>query len=412
VTGGLSAAVSPGSQLIIRFVATYLIYATILIRTLSWHYAIAPVPLDVLVLLATYGVVLASESALARRLPGYGRPYLLIQSGLILAILLIAPAEIDFLPMLFLPLAFQAVLFYQRRVGFLWISAFILARIVPLALDRNLSLDDCMGILLFAGLVWVIGNYAHLTLRAELARQENQYLLGELQEAYHQLQDYAAQVEGFAAVQERSRLARELHDSVTQTLFSMNLTVQAATLLAGKDSGRMAAQLDRLQELARNALGEIQVLASQLRPRSLAEEGLAAALHRLADERHRRDGLQICLEVSGSSREKGLSEPVVTGLYRITQEALNNVARHAGTREAVVRLNLESQPAYLEVEDRGRGFERDQLVPQLNHMGLAGMEERARELGWQLQIDSQPGRGTRVRVEEKLVWERMPGPSA
>jgi signal transduction histidine kinase len=326
--------------------------------------------------------------------------------------LLIAPAEIDFLPMLFLPLAFQAVLFYQRRVGFLWISAFILARIVPLALDRNLSLDDCMGILLFAGLVWVIGNYAHLTLRAELARQENQYLLGELQEAYHQLQDYAAQVEGFAAVQERSRLARELHDSVTQTLFSMNLTVQAATLLAGKDSGRMAAQLDRLQELARNALGEIQVLASQLRPRSLAEEGLAAALHRLADERHRRDGLQICLEVSGSSREKGLSEPVVTGLYRITQEALNNVARHAGTREAVVRLNLESQPAYLEVEDRGRGFERDQLVPQLNHMGLAGMEERARELGWQLQIDSQPGRGTRVRVEEKLVWERMPGPSA
>jgi signal transduction histidine kinase len=412
VTGGLSAAVSPGSQLIIRFVATYLIYATILIRTLSWHYAIAPVPLDVLVLLATYGVVLASESALARRLPGYGRPYLLIQSGLILAILLIAPAEIDFLPMLFLPLAFQAVLFYQRRVGFLWISAFILARTVPLALDRNLSLDDCMGILLFAGLVWVIGNYAHLTLRAELARQENQYLLGELQEAYHQLQDYAAQVEGFAAVQERSRLARELHDSVTQTLFSMNLTVQAATLLAGKDSGRMAAQLDRLQELARNALGEIQVLASQLRPRSLAEEGLAAALHRLADERHRRDGLQICLEVSGSSREKGLSEPVVTGLYRITQEALNNVARHAGTREAVVRLNLESQPAYLEVEDRGRGFERDQLVPQLNHMGLAGMEERARELGWQLQIDSQPGRGTRVRVEEKLVWERMPGPSA
>jgi signal transduction histidine kinase len=412
VAGNLYMAAFPGSQLIMRYIATYLIYATVLIRTLSWHYAIAPVPPVVLVLLAAYGVVLASESALARRLPGYGLPYLLIQSGLILAILLIAPAEIDFLPMLFLPLAFQAVLFYQWRIGFLWIGAFILARSVPLALDRSLNLDDGVAILLFAGLVWVIGNYAHLTWRAERARQENQRLLGELQGAYRLLQDYAAQVEGFAAVQERSRLARELHDSVTQTLFSMNLTVQAAALLAEKDSVQVAAQFDRVQELARNALGEIHVLASQLRTRSLAEEGLMAALRRLADERHRRDGLQIRLEVNGSSREKELSEPVVTGLYRIAQEALNNVARHAGTSEAVVRLNLEGQPAYLEVEDRGRGFEKDRLVPQLNHMGLAGMEERARELGWQLQVDSQPGRGTRVRVEEKLVWESMPGPSA
>jgi signal transduction histidine kinase len=395
-----------------RYIATYLIYATILVRTLSWHYAIAPVPLAVLVLLVIYGLVLACEAALARRLPGYALPYLLVQSGLTLAILLIAPAEIDFLPMLFLPLAFQTVLFYQRRVGFLWIGAFTLARCIPLVLDRNLSPNDGMAILLFAGLVWVIGNYAHLTQRAELAWQKNQRLLGELQGAYHQLQDYAAQVEGFAAVQERSRLARELHDSVTQTLFSMNLTVQAATLLAGKDSHQVAAQLDRLQELARSALGEIQVLASQLRTRSLAEEGLAAALRRLADERQRRDGLQIRLEVSGRTREKELPEPVVTGLYRIAQEALNNVARHAGTREAVVRLNLENHPAYLEVEDRGRGFERGRLVPQMNHMGLAGMEERARELDWQLQIDSQPGRGTRIRAEERLVWESKPGLNA
>jgi signal transduction histidine kinase len=257
-----------------RYIATYLIYATILVRTLSWHYAVAPVPSAVVVLLVVYGLVLASEAALARRLAGYALPYLLVQSGLTFTILLIAPAEIDFLFLLFIPLAFQAVMFYQRRVGFLWIGAFNLARAVPLLLDRNLSLDDGVGILLFAGLGWVVGNYAHLTRRAELAWQKNQQLLGELQGAHRQLQDYAAQVEGFAAVQERGRLARELHDSVTQTLFSMNLTVQAATLLAGKDSLQVAAQLDRLQELAGSALGEIQVLASQLRTRTLAEEGL------------------------------------------------------------------------------------------------------------------------------------------
>jgi signal transduction histidine kinase len=395
-----------------RYIATYLIYATILVRVVSWHYTVAPVPPVVLVLLVMYGIVLASEAALARWLPGYALLYLLVQSSLTFAILLIAPAEIDFLFLLFIPLAFQAVMFYRRRVGFLWIGAFNLARGIPSMLDRNLSLDDGVGILLFAGLSWVVGNYAYLTWRAELARQKNQQLLGELQGAHRQLQDYAAQVEGFAAVQERSRLARELHDSVTQTLFSMNLTVQAATLLVGKDSGQVSTQLDRLQELARSALGEIQVLASQLRTRSLAEEGLTAALRRLADERQRRDGLQIRLEVSGDAREKELPEPVITGLYRIAQEALNNVARHAGTGEAVVRLNLESRPAYLEVEDRGRGFERRRLVPQLNHMGLAGMEERARELGWQLQIDSQPGCGTRVRAEEKLVWESTPGLNA
>jgi signal transduction histidine kinase len=395
-----------------RYIATYLIYAAVLVRTLSWHYAIAPVPPAVLVLLVIYGLVLACEAALARRLPGYALPYLLVQSGLTIAILLIAPAEIDFLFLLFIPLTFQAVMFYQWRIGLLWIGAFNLARAVPSLLDRNLGLDDGVGILLFAGLSWAVANYAHLTRRAELARQKNQQLLGELQSAHHQLQDYAAQVEGFAAVQERSHLARELHDSVTQTLFSMNLTVQAATLLAGKDTSGVAAQLDRLQELARGALGEIQVLASQLRTRSLAEEGLTEALHRLAEERQRRDGLQIRLEVSGRRREKDLPEPVVTGLYRIVQEALNNVARHAGTRQAVVRLNLDSRPAYLEVEDRGRGFERDRLVPQLNHMGLAGMEERAREFGWQLQIDSQPGRGTLIRAEEKLVWESLPGLNA
>jgi signal transduction histidine kinase len=395
-----------------RYIATYLIYATILIRTLSWNYAIAPVPPAMLVLLVMYGVMLASEVALARRLLGYALPYLLVQSSLTFAILLIASTEIDFLFLLFIPLAFQAVMFYQRRIGFLWIGAFNLARAVPLVINQNWSLDSGVGILLFAGLSWVVGNYAHLTRRAELAWQKNQHLLGELQRAHRQLQDYAAQVEGFAAMQERKRMARELHDSVTQTLFSMNLTVQAATLLAGKDSLQVAVQLDRLQELAHSALGEIQLLASQLRTRSLSEEGLVAALRRLADERQKRDGLQIRLEVSSGAQEKELPEPVITGLYRIAQEALNNVAKHAGTSEAVVRLNLESRPAYLEVEDGGRGFEKGRLAPRLNHMGLAGMQERARELGWQLQIDSQPGRGTRIRVEEKLVWEGMPGLNA
>jgi signal transduction histidine kinase len=222
-------------------------------------------------------------------------------------------------------------------------------------------------------------------------------LLTDLEQANRRLQDHAAQVEELAALQERSLMARELHDSVTQTLFSMNLTVQAARMLVEKEPAHVAGQLDRLQELAGNAAAEIRTLARQLRPLPLAGETLVAGLVRLANERQRRDGLQVNLEVQG---EKDLPEPVIAGLYRIVQEALNNVSRHAGACEAQVRLDLVSRPAYLEIEDRGAGFEPGKLSRSANHLGLSGMAERACEIGWTLKIHSQPGRGTRIRVEE------------
>jgi signal transduction histidine kinase len=252
-------------------------------------------------------------------------------------------------------------------------------------------------VLLFGGLFFMMGNYTHIIHRAEAARRENQRLLEELQVTHQQLQDYAAQVEAYAVVQERGRLARELHDSATQTIFSMNLSVQAARMLLEREPGRAAEQLERLQELAHSAVGEIQVLVNQLRPRSLAEEGLPAALRRLIAEREARDGLHICLEVSG---EKALPEPVAVGLYRIVQEALNNVARHAGTREAVVRLKLVEERLSLEIVDHGVGFDPGVVSLESGHVGLSGMAERARELGWKLSCDSQPGHGTRICVEE------------
>ncbi|MEW5956744.1 MAG: sensor histidine kinase, partial [Chloroflexota bacterium] len=282
------------------------------------------------------------------------------------------------------------------QAGFLWIGAFTVVMAGPLIMGWSWQLAGLAMVLLFSSGFFVAGSYGYLIRQAESARRRNQRLLGELQVAHRQLQDYAAQVEEFAAAQERSRLAQELHDSVTQTIFSMNLTVQAARLLVDQNPGGVAGQLDRLQELAHSAAGEIRVLVGRLRPRSVVDEGLAAALRRLAAERQTRDGLQVCLEVSG---HKELPEPVTVGLYRIAQEALNNVARHAGTTEVVVRLRLDSCPAYLEVEDHGVGFEPGHMPP-LGHFGLAGMAERARELGWRWQLEAQSGRGARIRVEE------------
>jgi signal transduction histidine kinase len=247
------------------------------------------------------------------------------------------------------------------------------------------------------GLCLLFGSYAHQVQKAERAHRHNQLLLDDLHVANQQLQDYATQVEGLAAEQERGRLARELHDSVTQTVFSMNLTVQSARLLLAKDPERAAAQLLRLEELATSAMAEIQTLVSQLRPASVADEGLPAALRQLAVERQVRDGLQVAVDVDD---DLALSGSVGAALYRIAHEALTNVSKHSGTREAILSLNLDGGLAYLEIEDHGLGFNPKAGLDERGHLGLAGMAERAREIGWHLSIDSKPGLGTRIRVQE------------
>jgi signal transduction histidine kinase len=131
----------------------------------------------------------------------------------------------------------------------------------------------------------------------------------------------------------------------------------------------------------------------------VAEAGLPAALRKLAAERLERDGLHVTVEVNG---ELALAEAVAAGLYRISQEALTNVAKHAETQQAMVRLDLTPEISFLEIEDHGLGFDPQLALTQRGHLGLAGMAERARELGWKLSIESQPGRGTRVRVQENL----------
>jgi signal transduction histidine kinase len=298
-------------------------------------------------------------------------------------------------------LSIQAVLFFGRRLGFLCITGFTLAMTGPLAAAQEGSFFGLVMVLNYGGLCYLVGGYAHQVGQAQGARRHNQRLAGELQTAHRQLQDYAAQVEDLAGEQERGRLARELHDSVTQTVFSMNLTVQSARLLLERDPGRTAGQLERLEDLAASAMGEIQALISQLRPAPVAQvavEGLPAALRRLAAERQVRDGLEVVVEVNGT---RALREAVAEGLYRIAQEALTNVVKHAGTHEASIRLNLGGDAAFLEIRDHGLGFDPPSALGQHGHLGLGGMAERAREMGWKLWVESQPGRGTRVRVEEK-----------
>jgi len=396
-----------------RTVGVYLIYAAVVLRGVE-RLPEMRYPGLVVALLAMHGLLLLVETWLIQRraLPSSAAAsrveawppipdwlpflYLLLQAGLVTGLLLNWVVQ-DFYALLFMALSMQAVLFFGRRVGFLCIAAFTLAMAGPLAAAEEGWPFGLVMALNYGGLCFLCGGYAHQVEQAQRARSHNQRLVGELQATYRQLQGHAAQVEDLAAEQERGRLARELHDSVTQTVFSMNLTVQSARLLLERAPGRAAGQLERLEELAASAMGEIQALISQLRPTSIAEEGLPVALRRLAAERLARDGLHVAVEVNG---ERSLSKAVAAGLYRIAQEALTNVAKHAGTHEASVRLNLGGDLAFLEIRDHGLGFDPQLALSQRGHLGLAGMAERARDIGWKLSVDSRPGQGTRVRVEE------------
>jgi signal transduction histidine kinase len=199
-----------------------------------------------------------------------------------------------------------------------------------------------------------------------------------------------------AALEERNRLARELHDSVTQQLFSMTLTAQAARAHLEKNPQRAAVQLERLQETATAALAEMRALIFQLRPPALRDQGLIAALQQHAALLSRREGLRIELSVSGDERlARGVEQP----LFRIVQESLNNVIKHAKATSVSVNIEFTNERLRVRVADDGQGFD-PSGPPSLGgrHLGVIGMRERAAEIGGSMEIHSVPGGGTEVIV--------------
>src|SRR5512136_829144 len=325
-----------------RYLATYLIYIAVIARAIGWNQETAPIPARIWTLLAIFGVILISQRALTRRFPLYPRLYTLVQSVLVITMLYSAPT-LDFLPMLFFPLSFQAVQFFPNWIGFAWIGGFIVAMAGMFLFGMEWEAGVTM-IIGGIGANGLMGSFALLMKRTERRRGENQRLFRDLQEAYRKLKDSAAQAETLAAATERHRLVRELHDSLTQTLFSMNLAVQSAQLAVTEAPLQIGEHLARLQTLARNAAGEVQALTRQASQRSPTQAGLATSLQRLAEQRLAQDVLQVRFEVIG---QRALPEAVEAALYRIAQEALNNISRHAGVRQAMVRLCLEDPTASL-----------------------------------------------------------------
>ncbi|HUR85974.1 MAG TPA: GAF domain-containing sensor histidine kinase [Solirubrobacteraceae bacterium] len=195
-------------------------------------------------------------------------------------------------------------------------------------------------------------------------------------------------------VEERNRLARELHDAVTQKLFGVVLAAESGTALLHRDVDEAAAQLALVRDLAREAMEELRSVIVHLRPAALESEGLAAALAKHVDVLRRAQEREIGLEVEGDAAVPAAIEGDV---FRIAQEALHNALRHAGAARIDVRLRCEPGCVELLVSDDGAGFDRAQV--RSRHLGLTTMAERARAAGGVLEIDTAPGAGTTVRLE-------------
>jgi signal transduction histidine kinase len=202
-----------------------------------------------------------------------------------------------------------------------------------------------------------------------------------------------------SAIEERNRLARDLHDSVVQKRFGVVLAAQSAATLLERSSDDARAQVDRLQELAQEAIAELRSLVFQLRPAAIETEGLAAALAKHVEVLRRVHRLKVDLEVSGAAR---LRPGVDEELFKIAQEALHNALRHAHAGHLEVALDERDDAVALSVRDDGVGFDPDAPGGRSRSLGLTSMEERARALGSALEIASAPGQGTTISLEVAL----------
>jgi PAS domain S-box-containing protein len=215
-----------------------------------------------------------------------------------------------------------------------------------------------------------------------------------------QVSRLVAAAQGEIAGEERHRLSRELHDSLSQALYGIVLGAKSAQKRLATDPGHLAEPLDYIVDLAEAALGDMRSLVLELRPESLEKEGLIVALSQCANGINSRYGLDISRELP---YEPDLPRDLKLLTYRVVQEALHNVVKHGHAEHAALRVEVENDCLAIEVTDDGEGF--DPNASFTGHFGLESMRERVKSRGGEISIESSRGHGTAVRVRVPIVCE-------
>jgi signal transduction histidine kinase len=204
-----------------------------------------------------------------------------------------------------------------------------------------------------------------------------------------------AQAEQVAVIAERNRIARDLHDAVSQTLFAANIVAGTIFKTFERDPDAARAQLEDLQQLNRGALAELRMLLFELRPDALEHAKLGELLRHLVDSSEGRGQMSVRLNLE---QEPTLPGATKVELYRIAQEAFNNISKHSQAKHVTITLRGDQESCELRIEDDGQGF--DPSKPKGGHFGLENMQSRARDIGAVTKINSGSGQGTSVQV----IW--------
>jgi PAS domain S-box-containing protein len=202
------------------------------------------------------------------------------------------------------------------------------------------------------------------------------------------------------AEEERIRLARDLHDAVSQTLFSTSLIAEVLPKVWERNKDEGLKKLEEVRQLTRGALAEMRTLLFELRPAALADAELSDLLRQLSESVIGRARVPVELEVEGTCV---IPPDVKIALYRIAQESLNNIAKHSGASRAQIALHCQLHQVNLDIVDNGHGFDMNQVAP--GSFGLGNMRERASHIGATLKMQSKPGEGTEITV----IWQDTAG---
>ena len=245
------------------FLIGFIIIAAVGLRTLI-HYQGEPVLALVIALLLLYTLLYSLEPWLSHHFSWQKYLYFPLQTVLVIVLTNLRPFT-DVSCLLYVPLSIQVLRTFPLQAARTWLLLFL----VLLALTLMFGLGWLAGlalVLLYLAVCSFLASYDFLFLRTQSDQANSQHLLADLQVAHRKLQEYAAQAQELAAARERNRLARELHDSVSQAIFSITLTSQAARLLLDRDPARVPEQIDRLQRMTEDALSQLRSLIAQLRP--------------------------------------------------------------------------------------------------------------------------------------------------
>ena len=306
--------------------------------------------------------------------------YFGIQAFLLTVLTSLGSTRWDAFVFLFLLLTIHTALILPGRSATIWIIVYygIVSGIV--LLTRGTA--GIYAILFYVSAYILCGYFGYGLQQTEQAREKNQKLLDELQATQRKLQE-------LAVVEERNRLARDLHDSVKQQVFAISMQLSAART-ALSESDRAYQSVVEAERLAQQAGMELTTLINALRPPGLESKTLPGGIHQYAEEWSRQNKIEARLKIDPSI---STGMPTEQALFRVLQEALANVARHSKASKVQIELHLENEHVKLLIEDNGIGYDAERITKGI---GLDSMRERLTAVDGVLEISSLPSQGTRV----------------